>query len=799
MLRNYLLIAIRNILGQKFYAVVNILGLAIGIACFILISLWVKDELSYDKGFKNADRIYRIENSLVTKGVPAPMAAADPRIAEQIRAYYPEIENVTRAYKLPSLISSSDNNVYETDTYFADSTFFDIFSFEFVAGDPKTALQEKGSIVISEEIAAKLFGGAYPIGKAIYINNPKTRTEKKIKHVTGVIRSNSFPSHFHPRAIVAKFWYMDQFEPTYVLFKKGYDPKRFTSYVWPRMYDSFFRQDYAGDNQELPLYRLEPLTHIHLSGNLWEELEPNGNITTVYIFSAIGLVILLIASINYINLATARSFGRSREVGVRKVLGASRKQIIMQFLTEAVVLSLIALLLALAFVEMTLPIFNTLSDKVLALHIKDPTLLITVLLLAVIVGCLSGLYPAFFISSFQPIKALKGSLDISKHKPTLRRSLVVVQFTLSIIMLVATMVVAKQLHYVKNQDLGFDKNQVLVVSLNDQKANLNKEKIKTALLENPNIDHVSTSFNIPGSEINHTYTSFETSRGMVPILINSLFVDYDYVNAMGLKLVEGKGFDSSMIPTLDTCAYAILNESAVKMLGWKHAVGKRISTAKTYGFRYGYCVGVVRDFHVSSLHDSITPLMLALGTMGRPQGKSNFLLVSVKSTAINNTISFIRQVYESFSLGYPFEYTFMDEWFNRQYTKEEKQKILFNWFAGLSIFISCLGLIGLASFSTRQRTREICIRKISGASVLNIVLLLSADFIRLVFIALVIAIPVAYYVMNRWLKGFAYHTDIGWLIFFIAGMLALLIVIATIGIQSFIAANKDPATVLKYE
>lgn len=799
MFRNYLLIAIRNILGNKFYAAVNILGLAIGIACFILISLWVKDELSYDRGFKNAGRIYRIENSLVTKGVPMPMAAADPRIAEQIRNYYPEIENVTRSYKLPSLISSNDNNFYESDTYFADSTFFDIFSFDFVAGDPKTALREKGSIVISEEIAAKLFGGAYPIGKAIYINNPKTRTEKKIKHVTGVIRNNSFPSHFHPKAIIAKFWYMDQFEPTYVLFKKGYDPKRFINYIWPHMYDSFFRQDYIGDEQDLPLYRLEPLTNIHLSGNMWEELEPNGNITTVYIFSAIGLLILLIASINYINLATARSFSRSREVGVRKVLGASRKQIVIQFMTEAVVLSLIALLLALAFAEMTLPLFNTLSDKTLTLHVADPVLLVTVLLLAVAVGCLSGLYPAFFISSFQPIKALKGAMDISKNKPTLRKSLVVIQFALSIIMLVATMVVARQLHYVKNQDLGFDKDQVLVVSLNDQKANFNKEKIKAALLENPNITRVTTSYNIPGGEVNHTHTSFETPNGMVPVLIPSLFVDYDYVEAMGLKLVEGRGFDSSMVPTLDTCAYAILNESAVKMLGWKHAAGKRITTSKTYGLRHGYCVGVVKDFHVSSLRDSITPLMLALGTMGRPQGKSNFLLVSVKSASINNTISFIRQVYGSFSLGYPFEFTFMDEWFNRQYSKEEKQKILFNWFAGLSIFISCLGLIGLASFSTRQRTKEICIRKISGASVMNIVLLLSADFIKLVFIALAFAIPVAYYVMNRWLQGFAYHTDIGWFIFFIAGALALLIVMATIGIQSVIAANKDPATVLKYE
>lgn len=799
MFKNYLLIAVRNIQRHKFYSVLNILGLAVGIAAFVLIGLWANNELGYDRHFDNAERIYRIETSLVTNGIPSPMAATDPRIAERLRRYYPEIENSVRVVNTPTLISYGNKHVYETNTYYADSTFFDIFSYSFVAGNSHTALNKFGSIVLTQDIAQKLFGNEDAVGKTVLVNNTKTRAEKIPHLVTGVIKDGRIQSHFHPEVVIPKFRRTETFEHTYLLLRKGDKPETFTGRIWKEMYESFFKSDYGPDNQDIILNRLQPLTKIHLSGNKWNDLEPNSNILLVFILSAVGLLILLIACVNYINLATAQSFNRAREVGVRRVLGASKRQLVTQFLLESIVLCVIAFILALCLVEMVLPFFNSVADRQLSLDLADFEMMLLIIVLPIIIGGISGLYPAFFLSSFQPIKALKGATDMSKNKPTLRKTIVVLQFSISIIMLVATMVIARQLDFLKEQKLGFDKERVLLVNLYDQQVNAHKKELKEELLKHPGISKVSVSYNVPGSEINHTFISFEQSKGMVPMLINSMFVDIDYADLMGLQFVDGKNFDSSMLPLLDTKAFVIVNESAVKLLGWKDPIGKKIETGHFYGMRKGYCIGVVKDFHATSLHQKITPLVLTLGTIGRPEARANFLSVKIKDTNINETIAYVERTYKSFGQGYPFEYTFLDKRFDEQYQKEEKQKTMFNWFATVSIFISCLGLVGLASFFTRQRSKEICIRKISGASVASIVLLLLFDFIILVIIALVVATPVAWYAMNKWLGNFAYSIDLSWYYFAAAGLISVVIVVATIGVQALIAARANPVSILKYE
>jgi putative ABC transport system permease protein len=815
MFKNYFKIAVRNILRHKFYAVINVLGLAIGLACFIMIGMWVQDELSYDKHFDKADRIYRIANDLITQNEPSPMACADPRIAEHIREEYPEIENVVRMLNMPTLVNYKDKDFLESNTFWVDSTFFAIFSYEFVKGDPKTALLQRESAVITEQMAMKLFGEEDPIGKTIYVNNEKTKSQTIPKTVTAVIKNHTAKAHFNPEVILAKFRYLEMFEYTYALFREGYDPAQFEIKVWPGIFNKYFKDEYAADGQSLSL-TLQPLPSIHLNSALRYEIEPNGTMIYVYIFSVIAFFILLIAAINYMNLATARSYSRSKEVGVRKVLGATRKQLIIQFLTESVALALLALILALSLVEITLPFFNTLSEKTLSLNLLDFKTTITVIMLAIASGFIAGIYPAFFVSSFQPIKALKGTLEMPGRKFTLRKTLVVTQFSLSIIMLISTMLVSKQLAYVKTQDLGFTKDQVLLLDLDDPKLKTQTETLKAELLKNPDIVAVAGSRNAPGTMMNNIYFKFEQPTGMEPKLVTTMFVDYDYLKLMDIPVIDGNDFDKSMPLRLDTNIFIIANESAIKSLGWTYqnrscnscspeslaeaigwntrAVDKDIHSSSMYKLRKGKCVGVVKDFHTASLHENIPPMVFSL------VAKSfDLLSIKVRTNNMQGTIGGIEKVFRTFSKGYPFHYVFLDEHFNKQYAKEERTSILFKWFSGLCVFISCLGLMGLASFSTIQRTKEIGVRKISGAGIKDIILLLSKDFIRLVFIAFVIAVPIGWFVMNSWLQNFAYHTNIGILIFIVAGIAAVLIALATISFHTVKAANANPADVLKYE
>ena len=795
MFRNYLKIALRNIVRQKFYSMINIMGLAIGIGCFIMIGLWIKDELSFDKSFKNADRIYRIANDLVTNNVPSHMSQADPRIADHIREDYPEIESVTRMIDFPTLLTYNTTHVFENKAYFVDSSFFRIFSYEFIQGDAE-AFKQKNAIVITESIAKRLFGNESPIGKTIFVSNERIRNaeNRKTRIITGVIKDSYANAHFYPKVMMVKFGNVDMFEYTYALFKRGYDPKRFEENVWPEINNKWFKEEYAKDAQALTL-TLQPLERIHLNSHLLWEHEPTGNMQTVYACSIIAFFILLIAAINYMNLATAKFYDRSREVGVRKIIGATRKQIIAQFLTEAVALAFLALLLSLALVEMSLPLINHFSGKKLTLNLLDPAIALAIIMLTFGVGIVSGLYPAFFVSAVAPIQALKQAANSRRSKATPRKVLVVVQFAFSISMLIATMVVTRQLDFAKKADLGFNNEQVLQVTLTDALASNKTEELKAELLEHPSIKNVSASHNMPGDELYHFYHKFEMADGSLRAkLIPTMLVDYDYQTVLALKLTAGKSFDTAMAANLDSGLYAILNESAVKMLGWKDPIGKKITTGNSGGMKKGYCVGVVKDFHTESLHEPIKPLLFRL-----TKKQFKFLSIKILPWNMKETIAFIENKMKAFSPGYPFQYAYLNDAFNRQYEREEKQSIMFKWLAGLCIFISCLGLMGLTSFTTGKRNKEISIRKIAGAQMSDILLLLMKDFMKPIIISLVVAIPVSWYLMRQWLNIFAYHIELHWTLFFTAGSAAVLIAILTISVHTFKAANQNPATVLKYE
>lgn len=792
MFKNYLKIAIRNMMRNKLYSVINVMGLSIGIACFILIALWVKDELSYDRQFAHADRIYRIGNVLYTSDIPTAMAGADGRLASFIWEQYPQAGSVTRVLNVPGIVQHGNKTIYEKRSFYVDTSFFSVFSLEFVERLPDSLLKRRQSVVISDKMAIRLFGTTHVLGREVLLNNEKTKDECRSFKIVGVTKSLGRNTHFHPEVMILRYWYLESFEQTYVLLNEGFSTRRFEEEVWGPIYEKYYKDEYHGDKQDLSL-DMVPLTAIHLSANVWGDFEQNNKRSAVMIFTAIGLLILVVAAINYTNLATARSYDRAREVGVRQLLGATRRHIVLQFLVESVLVALLAALPALAIVEVALPYFNTLADKAISLATLDGWSIGGVVVTVWLVGVASGIYPAFFIASYTPVKALKGVPGSSGRSSKLRQGLVVVQFALSVIMLIATLVMGRQLDFVHRRNLGFDKEQIIVVNIDDPTMRTRIKELKQKLLLHPGILKVAGSYNIPGDELNHSYLKFQVGDSMKPILINSMFVGTDYPDLLNLELKEGQWFDSSMVPRLDSNSFVLVNESAMKLLGWKHGAGKRVESGYTYGYRQGHCVGVVKDFHAQSLREPITPMYLGLSR------KMRFLSVKIKAAQTDEVIRYVKNVYENWANGYPFVYSFQDESFARQYDTDMRRHVLFQWFASLCIFIACLGLMGLVSLATRHRTREICVRKVAGASVGDIVLLLTKDFMKLIFLAFMVALPLSYLLMNNWLDGFAYHVSLSWDVFFISSMMALVIALLTISVHTLIAANKDPAKVLSYE
>ncbi len=793
MFMNYLKIALRNMKRHKGYSFIYIAGMAVGLTCSILILLYVQYELSYDKYHKYYDRIYRViqyqpEKKYLSSDYFAPTQGP---LGPELMNRYPEVISTTRINKFSNvLISSRKSSFLEPNIFFADPEIFEIFSFELLKGDRHTALNDPYSMVISERMAEKYFGSEDPVGKVIRYQNSD---EFRIKGVLKNIPENShlkmeFIASFKSYTVMRRY-NPDRWEPgwfcyTYCLLHQDTDPNALENKL-VSLSDEVFEI-----NQIKSKLVLQPLSKIHLYSNINFEISDIADIRYIYILSFIAFVILLIACINYMNLATARSAQRSKEVGIRKVVGAQNIQLIKQFIGESLVFTFSALILSILFVLIFLPTFNSFFERNITFNLGDNFQFILILFMLVIsTGIISGSYPALFISSFKPVTALKGTFSKRSKSAVFRNFLVVIQFSITIIFIICTLAVKSQLKYIRNVDVGYNKDQIVVLAVRDSSTLLNKETIKTEFLKNPNIIKISSSSCLPNS-----ITSFQPDwpndqiGNKVTVYVGH--VDYDFTDLYDIKVIKGRNF-SRDFPSDENRAI-LLNEAAVKSLGWESTLGRVVSH---YGSpEAAEIIGIVKDFNFQSLRSKIKPLYLFLDP-----SRGNYLSVKIKASNIPETIEFLRAGMKRFSPNYPFEYYFFDDVFDMAYRAEQKMESIFSTFAFLSIFIACLGLLGLVSFVAEQKTKEIGIRKVLGASATNIISLLSKKFIKWIIVANVVAWPIAYYFMNKWLQNFAYKAHISLLIFFLSGTLALIIATLTIGYQTIKAATANPVDSLRYE
>ncbi|MFD3001714.1 ABC transporter permease [Pontibacter toksunensis] len=795
MFSDYIKIAIRNIFRNKVYSTINIAGLAIGVASCVLIFLYVQDELSYESHFSKADRIVRLAGEINFEGQEVnKFALSSPPIYQALRQDFPEVEQVVQL--LPAgnqTVWYKDKSFNEQDLFFTHSTFFEVFDYEMLAGNPKTALDEPRTIVVSEGMATKYFGDAESaVGEMLKFSNNTYKVtdvfrDQKHSHIV----ANAFLSQStiaSEEAVTADQWFnMNRY--TYALVQDEAQIPAFQEKLdafAANTIDPWIKENELNASMQ---FVLQPLESIHFDTEYGADISPAGNISYVYIFAAVAIFLLLIACINYMNLATARSAKRAKEVGLRKVVGAYRSQIISQFIGESVLMTLIAAVLALGLVQVMIPTFNALTDKNFESNfIFQWEFMLLVLAIIILVGLLAGSYPAFFLSNFKPIDVLKTDKAPRGGNASLRKILVVTQFTVSLVLIIGTIVVFTQMHYLRSRDLGFNKDQVIVIDIPGGDSTLVQRLpiIKQQLLGNPNVEMVSNTRDIPAENMSKLMTLSEVDGKMVERTLNVMFVDYDFIDVMGIGMKEGRNYSRDM--KTDLKEGLIINEAAAKWLGWSDPVGKRMQMidwdAKV--------IGVVKDFHVKSLHTDVEPLILALNPASQ-----GYLMARIKAQDMASTISFVENKWRAFDPTHPMQYFFMDEHFDKQYLAEEKMLTVFGYFAGLTILIACLGLFGLASFTAEQRTKEIGIRKVLGSSTGSIVLLLSKDFALLVLISIVLASPLAWYGMHKWLQDFAYRTDLSWWIFALSGTAAMLIALLTVSLQAMKAASTDPVKALR--
>ena len=792
MFRNYLKIAFRNLLRRKLYSLINVLGLALGMACCLLIILFIQDELSYDRFHEKAEQIYRVAKIEKRNEGVVNYPLVFPVVAPKLQQDFPEVLNAVRFDPQLSVLVSRENKQFlEQRFFYADSSVFDVFTFPLIKGDPKIALKEPYTLILTEEMAEKYFGSEDPLGQTLSIDN---RHDYKI---TGVLKNIPHNSHMkfdflasmateeaeNPR--YGKLWAWSCY--TYLLLPRDYSPSELE-----KKFPDFILRNRNEQAAKAWTFYLQPLTKIHLYSNLSYEIEPNSDIKHIYIFSGIGFFILLIACINFMNLATARSSNRAKEVGVRKVLGADRSQLAKQFLGESLVFSFIALPLAVAVVEIVLPAFNALTNKAVTLsslsHQAASLGLIGVVLL---VGIISGSYPAFFLSAFHPSEVLRGKLRAGVKSSFFRRILVVVQFAISIVLIVGTVIIYSQLDFIRNKKLGFDKEHVVVVRIEEPEMQKRYEPFRQGLLQNPGIVSVTGSTCFPGINPNLSPFVPEGAEDKEPLKLRHVLVDYDFIRTFGIEVKEGRDFSRDF--QTDAKQAFVINESAAQEFGWETSAGKKLTDLDLGS---GYVIGVVKDFHFRSKHQKIEPLILSI----RPDERYIYF-ISVKYDQANarKILSFLQKKWKEYSPDRPLDYFFLDENFDKLYRAEERLSQIFSVFSFLAIFIACLGLFGLASFTAEQRTKEIGIRKTLGASAANIVLLLSKEFTKWVIVANALAWPLAYFAMNRWLQNFAYRISIGLWMFFLGAGLALAIAFFTISFQTVRAALANPIDALRYE
>jgi len=800
MIKNHLTIALRNLRKQPFYTSINVFGLSLGIACTLLIAVYILQELSYDRFHEKANQIYRLGMNVEVGESGFTGAMVSPGVAQTFVEEIPEVEMAVRMNQYDDKIfQRGDITIKEDDVLLADPDFFRLFSFPLTIGDPATVLQQPNSVVMTEAAARKYFPNEDPMGQQILINDEAFQ-------VTGIMAEVPENSHFHFE-IVYSFLasHFSQVEDwgdirasTYFSIREDADIANVNAQAEELLKKNFSEYELFQELGYTVEIFTQPMTEIHLHSHMRGEFEPNGDIKYLYIFGAIALFTLLIACINFMNLATARSADRAKEVGIRKTMGSHRGALVRQFLGEALLLSLLSTLLALALAELLRIPFSHIADKTIRLPLSEPWFLPSVLLLGVLVGLLAGSYPAFYLTQFRPVQVLKGRLATGSKNVYLRNSLVVFQFVISIVLIVCTLAVNQQLQFIRNKDLGFNKENVLVLR-NAKSLEGNRNTFYNALSNMSEVKGVSFSDVAPLSGYDGKVfipATFSDSAGMTfpdedALILNSLMVSYDYLPTMGIQLKEGRNYSREV--AADTANYTIiLNEQAVKKLGLPNPIGSVVSVGSMYDAEV---VGVVEDYHYESLHTTVEPLVLVLSD----EEQQNFVEVSIASNDLSQTLASIETQWERHTNGMPMDYTFLDEDFDTLFKADRRIGMIFSGFTLLAIIIACLGLLALAAFMAELRTKEIGIRKVLGASVKNIILLLSKDFTRLVIVAFVVATPLAYWAMQQWLNDFAYRTSIGLSTFVLAGALALLIAILTVSYQSIKAALANPVDSLRNE
>ena len=806
MIRNYLKIAFRNLKRQKVSTSINIVGLAIGLATCILIMLYVQDELSYDRYNDKADRIFRVALKLRLNGKDVGGPVLGSNAGRDLQQEFPEVLKTTRIRNQGSEFVSYGTTSFKQDNLLAaDSAFFEVFTIPFLKGDPKRALTEPNTLVLTEGTARKYFGNQDPIGKVLLFGSDKTPYR-----ITGVVRNVPENSHFRFDMLTSLTGYDEQHIGWaynmnfyhYVLLPEKYDYKKLEakiSRLAEKQIGSELQQflqlspkQFREKGDDFGIF-LQPLTSIHLYSPFGgTELRPGGNILYVYVFTAIAVFMLLIACVNFMNLSTATAVRRSREVGIRKVLGSVKGQLQQQFLIESVLLAMVALVFGLLVVGLALPFFDQLTGKTLSIGLLiNPFVLAGLVAGTLLVGLLAGSYPAFYLSSFKPVAVLKGGATAGRRSFSLRNGLVVFQFFITISMIIATVTADRQLRYMRAQKVGFDREKVLVIHDTHMLRN-NESVFRNQIIQSPQVITGSISGQVPVGNTNLDNTTVMSKENPDKgVMSRFYYVDDAYIPTLGMQVVQGRNF-SKNFPS-DSFA-VILNETAVRALGWQQdPVGRELighiddNGAKTY-YRV---IGVVSDFHFESLRQKIGPLVMFLGR------NSGNILVKTHTDKLPQFLASLKRQWDSFSPAAPFSYSFLDDRFAQVYVSEQKIEQVLTLFSSLTIFIACLGLFGLATYTAEQRTKEIGVRKVLGASVGSVVALLSKDFLKLILIALLLATPIAWWGMEQWLNEFAYKVTIDWWIFALAGLLAIGIALLTVSFQSIKAALTDPVKSLR--
>ena len=809
MFKNYLKVSLRNLIGSKTYATINIGGLSIGIACFILTAIYVNQQLSYDRFGDRVDDAYRlaIKSSTGDGSGKSNWALSYVPMGEHMLPHFSEIEKygrITRYSIGETIVRFGDNYdqyVKEKLIFYADPEILEIFGFETLSGDVLRELKRPNTTVLTRFFAQKLFGDQNPIGKILKFG-PSDQFE-----VVGILDDYKERSHFGFEALISYQSYLDNREElnrtnewrwsqcwTYFQLAPGSSPENISNNFLT--YWNTEVPNWAGKRDRMA--EMQPLNSIHLESDITYEIRPNGNAYYVYLFGIIGVFILMLGVINYMNLATARSIKRMKEIGIRKVMGSGRGMLIGQFLVESIIIVLLATIMSVLWVELVIPLFSELAGTTLSFNwIENPIYFVLLIAFAVLTGMIAGSYPAFYLSSFSISHVFRNAKSNNKGTLSLRKVLVVFQFSITTILLLATFVVHSQLNFMFSQELGFKKDQVIVLhdKVNGENILPKLPTIKQELESLIGVKQVSFTSSLPVGNVYENGLFVEAGEEMQPFIVKTLWVDEDWVSTLGVELAEGRNF-SRKTPT-DSLKSFIINGAAKRVFGWNEAIGKRIKFGLQPDGSYrmnGEVIGVLNDFHLSSAHNSIEPLVMMRGAS--PWG---YLIASVNTSDLRNTVSLIEEKWLSVYPEVPFELTFLDNRFNDQYRSESQLLTLFSYLSGVSVLIACLGLFGLAAYMAEQRTKEIGIRKVIGATVSDLIFLLSKDFLVLIFIAFIIGLPLGYFQANNWLDNFAFRVEVSLIAIIMSGLIALLVGIVSVGYKAFRAASVNPVQSLRME